>query len=180
MTKSLRDVLRHTMLDNPSGSRKEHEDSFIAFMKSDPAYIEMLARDYFERMSAVYMVRELAPNVHTFGKTGVAIDKGTRISEARTAAAIDVVRRTREEASARSASVFAEMKAKVRAVVLLDLPTPGGKLLRELTGAECVKAGGFYAAVGNAIKPTQVVDKHLTENDLQNIRARFYQANEVA
>jgi hypothetical protein len=165
------------MIGNPSGSRKEHEDAFIKAMKADPAYLEMLARDYFERMSAVYMVREVAQNVHTFTKTGVSIDKGAQISASKST---EVVRRERAESAARAADTLAAMKAKVREVVLLDLPMPDGKLLREATGAECAKAGGFYEAVGRALKPTQVVDKHLSEGDLQNIRARFYQKNEVA
>lgn len=56
---------------------------------------------------------------------------------------------------------------------------PNGKALRHATGAECASAGGFYAEIGKHLKATQVVDKHMSEANLQDIRARYFQRNEV-
>lgn len=178
MTKPLFDVFRAAMMRNPNASRKEAQDDFVARMKADPAYFELLAIDYFERMAAVYVARVEGPTEYSFTRTGAAQGRVERMSKPR-APKPELVRRTREEAEARTATAFAEMKAKIRDVVLLDLIMPSGKALRDATGAECRRAGGFYADVARALKPTQVVDRHLTEEDLQNIRARHYQKNEA-
>lgn len=188
MTKALFDAFRDAMMANPVGSRKEAMIRFVAEMESDPAYLEKLAMDYFERMSAVWTVSGEEHN-HTFGRTGPSIERGERISQAKTGApryrlaprnkvaAVAPVRDQLAPASERTATAFEELRAKARNVVLLDLVMPNGKSLRYATGAECEKAGGFYAEVAKSIKPTQVVDRHLTEGDLLNIRARFYRTN---
>lgn len=164
MTKGLFDVFRDAMMHNPKGSRKEAQDLFIEQMRSDVVYLDLLARDYFTRMSAAWEVRE--ENLgYSFGRTEVSADKIERAS------------RAREESRTRTASAFAELKARVRDIILLDLTLPDGKVLRHATGAECSKAGGFYAEIAKHIKPQQVVDRHLSEGDLQNIRTRFYQSN---
>ena len=157
MTKPLFDVFREALLANPDGSRKEAQDAFVDAMRSNPIYLEKLAVDYFVRMSAVYAVKKV-PHGNTFGRVG---DKRTK----------------RDEASQRTQAAFSDLKAKMRAVILLDLALPNGKLLRQSTGTECAKAGGFFAEVAKHIKPTQTVDRHLSEAELQNIRARFYQRN---
>lgn len=188
MTKPLFDVFRESMLHNPDGSRKEAQDHFIEAMKSDPAYLDMLARDYFERMAAVWTVRHDKLG-HSFARTEVSEDKNERIREALINRAappaaspappeqIELARRKREESAARTAQAFDELKAKVRNIILLDLELPNGKKLRNATGAECKKAGGFYAEVAKHLRPTQVVDRHMSEADLQNIKSRFFQAN---
>ena len=182
MTKPLFEVFRTVMMDIADGSRKEQQDAFVDRMAADPEYMALLARDYFERMAAVWTVRIDAPGSKAFVRTEVSADKIERQSHPRPS--VTLVRRTQEEAATRTATAFDAMRAKVREsirqVVLLDLPLPNGKALRNATGAEGAKAGGFYSAVAKSIKPTQVVDRHLTEADLQNIRARYYQANKDA
>lgn len=176
MTKPLFDVFRSTMMDNATGSRKEALDDFMGRMKADPSFLDALAQDYFERMAAVWTVRTEGAGSKAFVRTEVSQDKVERQSHPN-AVPVALVRRTKEEAAERTATVFAEMKAKVRGLVLLDLLLPNGKALRDATGDECAKAGGFFSEVAKHLKPTQVVDRHLREGDLQNIRARFYQAN---
>jgi hypothetical protein len=190
MTKPLFDVFRESMLHNPDGSRKEAQDHFIAAMKSDPAYLEMLALDYFERMAAYHVVRKDTLG-HSFVRTEVSQDRNERIRDslvnrsapppgapsASSVETIETARRKREESAARTAEAFAELKAKVRNIILLDLELPNGKKLRNATGAECKKAGGFYAEIAKHLKPSQVVDRHMSEADLQSIRARFFQTN---
>lgn len=180
MTKPLFDVFRDTMMNNPDASRKDQQDEFIEQMKSEPAYLDMLARDYFDRMAAVWTVRsEPTTGSNTFTRTAPSQDKVERMSRPHVAPKpVELVRRSREESAARTVAAFEELKAKVR-VVLLDLVLPNGKALRDATGAECAKAGGFYSEVAKHLKPTQVVDRHLSENDLKNICARYYQANKA-
>lgn len=172
MTKPLFDVFRATMMEATADSRKQAQDTFVERMKDEPAYLEILARDYFDRMAAVWTVRTEAPGRTTFERVSHTVASGKPPAT--------LVRRTKEEAALRTSTAFEEMKAKVRGVILLNLVLPNGKALREATGADCAKAGGFFTEVAKALKPTQVVDRHLTESDLQNIRARFFQANEVA
>lgn len=176
MTKPLFDVFRETMMETATGSRKESMDAFIGKMKTDPAFLELLATDYFERMAAVWTVRTEAANSQAFARTDVSQDKIERTTERRVRP-VALVRRSREETIARTEAVLQDLKAKLRDIILLDLVLPNGKALRDATGAECAKAGGFFEAVSKSIKPTQVVDRHLTERDLQNIRARFFLAN---
>lgn len=203
MTKSLFESFRDSLMRKPTGSRKEAQDHFVEAMKSDPAYLEMLATDYFERMAAVWTVRH-EQNGYSFGRTGASQDKVGRMSGPRTVPAqsevlttpelmerepevatvtpeeeIERRREVRRESEARTALAYASLKTAIRDVLLLDLELPNGKLLRHATGAECAKAGGFYSEIARHIKPTQVVDKHLTEDKLRDIRARFFQRNAV-
>lgn len=144
MNKTLFEAFRAAMR---GGNRKDGKAAFLAEMKSDPIFTELLAEEYFERMSTTYKA------VGTENNYAV-------VREARA--------RRREEN-------YTRLKAEVVDVLLLDLTLPSGKRLRDATGAECKRAGGFFSAVGNHIKGTQVVDKHLSESDLRNIRSRFYQ-----
>jgi hypothetical protein len=180
VTKPLFDVFRSALMDNATGSRKEAQDDFVQRMSADPAYLELLATDYFERMSAVWTVRTEGDASKAFIRTDASQDKVERMSHPRAVVRPVLVRRTKEEAAARTATVFAEMKASIRDIVLLDLLLPNGKALRDATGAECAKAGGFFTEVSKVLKPTQVVDRQLTESDLHNIRARFFLANAAA
>lgn len=164
MTKPLFDVFRDAVMRKPQGSRKEALDWFVVQMKADPAHLDELARDYFERMSITWTARKEAHGF-SFGRTGEAEGKMER------------ARQTREVGKARTAAALAEFKASVRNVILLDLTLPNGKALRHATGAECAKAGGFYAEIAKRIKPTQVVDRHLSEMNLQDIRSRYFQRN---
>lgn len=177
MTKPLFDVLRQAMMNNPDGSRKEQQDAFVQMVTADTAYFEMLAIDYFERMSAPRMVVRDRLGV-TFARTGASQDAIDRASQSRSSPpAIALVRRSPEVAAEQTAVALDEMRAKLRSVVLLDLVLPNGKALRDATGAECAKAGGFFADVAKSVTPSQVVGKHRTEGELQNIKARFFQKN---
>ncbi len=161
MTKPIFEVFREALERKPGASRKEALDYFVAKMKANPVYLEELAVDYFQRMSSAWAVRDEKAG-YAFGRKG-PVD-------------IDMERKKRAERAARRTAVEARMTAQVR-VRLLDLTLPNGKTLRHATGADCAKAGGFYAEVAKHLKPTEVVDRHLTEANLQDIRARFFSRN---
>lgn len=61
------------------------------------------------------------------------------------------------------------LKARVANVVLLDLVLPNGKTLREATGADCARAGGWFAAISKAVKPKQIVGEVLSEAQLKRM-----------
>lgn len=144
MNNTLFEAFRNAMR---GGNRKDGKSAFVKEMMSDPYYTELLADEYFERMSNTYKA------------------VGTENNYA-------VVREDRKGWRGQTHSRF---KAKIADILLLDLTLPSGTKLRDATGAECKRAGGFFNAVGSHLKPTQVVDKHLSESDLRNIRSRFYQ-----
>jgi len=163
MIKPLFEMFRMSMLNRPEGSRKEARDHFIEQMKTSPEFLEKLAADYFDRKVAVWSL-EKAKMGYKFQNKNQAVTS------------VDDVRKQRAESKKRVDAVFDKINASFDQI-LLDLVMPDGKRLRYATGAECQKAGGFYRAVGACIKPTQVVDKHMTEQNLRDIRARFYQRN---
>lgn len=49
---------------------------------------------------------------------------------------------------------------------LLDLVMPNGKALRDCTGGDCIRFGGFYTRIGKKVGKARVVGKVLTAADL--------------
>lgn len=180
MTKPLFDMFREAQTRKPAASHREKLDWFIAKMKADPAYLDKLASEYFERMAVNYTVNKVKHG-YAFGRTAVAESTIERrnITRQANAAVVDPAarRKQREESAARTDAAIAQMKSSLRRVVLLDLVMPNGQKLREATGAICLKAGNWYVEIGRRLKPSQVVDRHLSEADLQNIYARYFQRN---
>lgn len=154
------DIFRNAMLANPDSSRKETFNIFLEAVRSDAIYLDALASDYFHRMEAQWRVSRIGES-HSL--------VGTPVTQRRA----EISTERRKGHVERSAQAHTDLKARLRSVILLDLTLPNGKKLRDATGAECAKAGGFYTEVARHIKPTQVVDKHLNEAELRNIQARF-------
>lgn len=164
MSNELFDAFRSSMMNKPEGSRMEAQAHFVKTMRSRPMFLEILANDYFERMAANWQVKSEPTGGYSFGRTGVSRDKIERTQEQR----------------AKSAALNAEVEHKMlKAIsdnVLLNLELPNGKKLRDATGAECIKAGSFYADIGKVLKPTQVVGRHFSEQEIRNVRDRHFKA----
>jgi hypothetical protein len=79
---------------------------------------------------------------------------------------------TAAERSERNARIV-EVAKTMRNIILLDLMLPSGKLVRNSTGAECTKAGGFFAEIGKRIGSRKIVGNVLSEADLQAIWKRL-------
>ena len=137
------------MMANPAASRNEAFRHFMSEIKSDPDWVEVLAKDYFDRTANSWMPRRTDLG-YVFGRSAKYIEQRKALE-----------RQTQDSVR------------RVTNSILMDLTLPNGKMLRYATGAECVKAGGFYLEVAKHVKSTQVVDKHLTEDDLKNIQLRF-------
>lgn len=60
-------------------------------------------------------------------------------------------------------------KVKAFQIVMLDLVLPTGKALRDSTGKDCAKAGGWLAAIAKKIKPADIVGKVLSEAEVRQL-----------
>ena len=156
----LYDAFRKAMLHDPKGSRKDAFKQFLATMESDPHYLTTLAEDYFERAYANWKGEKAGDSYSLLGTASV---------QRRT----DVSAVQRAEKEKQRADIVKKGVERIRQIILLDMILPTGKKLRESTGAECTKAGGFFSEVARYLKPTEIVDKHLNEAELRNIWSRF-------
>lgn len=72
-----------------------------------------------------------------------------------------------------STAMVAEAKATIKQraerMVLLDMILPNGKALREATGRDCKRAGGWLRAIAQRIKPNERVGDVLTESDVRKL-----------
>ena len=156
----LYDAFRSAMLNDPKGSRKDAFKHFLATMESDPRYLATLAEDYFDRAHANWKVEKIGDSYSLVGTA--AVQRRTDVSAAE-----------RAEKQKRTADIVKQGVERIRQIILLDMVLPTGKKLRDSTGAECAKAGGFFSEVARYLKPTEVVTKHLNEAELRNIWSRF-------
>jgi hypothetical protein len=81
-------------------------------------------------------------------------------------------RREEQQERAQARAVEAEKIAStVREMILLDMITPNGKKLRDLTGRECGELGGWFGKLAVKVKATQKVGTVLTEPQLRELWA---------
>jgi hypothetical protein len=57
-------------------------------------------------------------------------------------------------------------------LILMDLMLPNGKPLRDCTGDECAKAGGWFASIAGQVKPDDIVGKVLSEEQVRTLYDR--------
>jgi hypothetical protein len=60
-----------------------------------------------------------------------------------------------------------QVRQRVAKIGVLYYQLPSGKLLKDATFAECLKAGGIFTAVGKMGKPDEIVGQKLTEKQLK-------------
>lgn len=204
MRKPIYEVFQNAQMRKPAASHKEKLDWFMERMKSDPLYLDDLAKEYFDRNARIWTGREIDHDSYTFARTPQAeqrieLARQTRETNAGLSVApaeeigrhepptptvspqeeIERRRKAREEGAARTAAALDTLKAKVREALLLDMLLPDGTKVRDATGAKMLKSGDWHTDVGKRIKPTQVVGRHLTEANLRDIYARYFQRNTV-
>ena len=141
---------------------KKNPEQLLAEIKSgDPtAGIDRLFKDWW----AVVLDDDdylLAVGRHSFHNMLASLDRDTRRARDQ---------RRRIKAEYRAAINLG--KDRIRTVVLMDLQLPSGKKLRDATFAECGAAGGWFKVLATKGKPSQVVGKVLTEQDLQKLKVR--------
>jgi hypothetical protein len=153
------EIMRTSLRRDPRASRRESLGYFLEEMQRDPKYLVALAEHYFYGNYDRFDVEQIGVG------HAVVVPKPVKSRE----------QRIRESAD-RAMPALSNIKQLVRSVVFLDIELPNGKRLRHATFADCAKAGGWYADIAKRGKPSEAVDKNLTETDLQNIWKRFEKA----
>jgi hypothetical protein len=97
------------------------------------------------------------------------VDEALRRAFDNDLAQINKAPRPRKPPQSVSEDAVAEAVEKVRTIVLLDLVQPNGKKLRECTGAECRKAGGWLVKVAERVGDDGVVGAKLSEAEVVSI-----------
>lgn len=156
------DIFQRSLKNDPDGSRKDQFKEFLKEVRASDDLVTQLAEDYFDRFYHRFKNEE---------KTGSNQLVGTSVEERR--AATIAARQERQAQIETMAQARANRALdQVKRIIMLDLIMPNGKKLRHCTFAEVTKFGGMFIDIGKCGKPNQVIDKHLNEADLQNIRAR--------
>lgn len=135
----LRGVLLRLLAENPDAGRDELEAMYLAKTEMVPALIEEALRRAFDN-----------------DWNGLQKPKHLRS------------RPTAEEMKEAKSRVVAAVE-KIKALVLLDLVQPNGKKLRDCTGAECRKAGGWLVNVAKRVGDDGVVGAKLNEAEVASI-----------
>lgn len=159
---SLRELFRNAVLHDVKASRKDAFQYFLNSVKDNSHAIETLALEHFEREYANWRVEKDRT-------TGSHMLVGTQKTQRR----VEVSAELREQRQAERDERVASAVTQVKRVILLDLPMSNGKKARDCTGAELDRMGDAWKEVATHLKPTQVLDKHLSERDLQNIFSRY-------
>jgi len=175
---SLNEVMRRIVANHGADSRKAAYDAFLAEMKSDAKYLDALAREHFDREFPKWERKEVAPGSNVIVPPRSSL---MEIFASSSPVGFSVASRrspqvSRENKAQRAAEINRQAAAiahRVRRVVLMDLRLPCGKLLRDATFADCANAGGWFVELARHGKPSEAVDKKLSEADLQNIWSRF-------
>lgn len=154
------DVFRNAMMNDPDGSRDDQFNAFLEEVKENPKYIKALAEDYFYRMYAQWKVDKEGKS-HTLAATPATERRAELSAEKRKERAEQVTQKAVEIAN------------QVRRIVLLDLPMPNGKKLRDCTFSEVGKFGNWMSELATHGKPTQVISHRLNEKEVQNIYSRY-------
>lgn len=155
MKTDLFETMRLALRRNVGASRKEALQDFTAELRTKSDAFDVLARAYFETNYARFDVEQTGKG------SSVVVPKPVKT----------FVEREKERAEAKQQ--ISALASQIRTQILLDTILPNGKRLRHSTFADCAKAGGWFAAIAKLGKPSEAVDKKLSEADLQNLWSRY-------
>lgn len=150
--KNLSELLRSEIRDNPRGSEAEIRQACFDRCVGDPDLIGALFSYWFGNSFRDFAV----------------------IGGSQQSTAVVNVRRTQQTREA-----IETVKQTMRAC-LMDHALSDGTPLRSATFAQCAFESNWMAAVAKVGRASEVVGKQLTEQDLQNIRARHHNSRHVA
>ncbi len=136
-------VLVSLIDENPGASREELKVQFREKVRDDDDYLIPIIDYYF---------------LNAFRGLG---NYKTRSSH--------TARRTQEEIKKKAA----EIAAKVRSIIILDLMLPCGKSARTATFEDLRRAGGFWSELSSKGKPNQVAGKVLKDEQVQKLWAEY-------
>jgi hypothetical protein len=130
--------------NKPKLSEARHKAEFWKTIRDDEEYLEALI---YEWLSIKYSTAQ-------------------RIALPPTREQLDAARTERERL--RKAAEEA-IKANAARMILLDIILPNGKPLRDCTGKECAKVGGWLTKIAAKVKPHQKVGAVLSEDQVREI-----------
>jgi hypothetical protein len=145
-----RAVLLRVMKERPRASEKEIHDVVKTEIFEEVGYLHAIFNYWFTHNYQATEVRERDHSVAILKKT---------MSKARRATIREHIERKHVE--------FTHG-------ILMDMELSCGKLLREAKGSDLDKETGFLAEVRKNVKPSQLVGKVLTEEELHNLWKRHY------
>lgn len=111
--------------------------------------LSLIIADYFERNYRRFMPAPAAPK-----KTANQKQAAKALVEEKKAQVVSMIQKKAE-------------------LMLMDIVLPNGKTLRESTGADCRKVGGWMAEICKAVKPQQVVSDVLSEHGVRHLYSKW-------
>lgn len=139
---SPRDLLKRLMEENSRASEQKLQAMFADKVRSDDDYIDAIIEYWFANNYRSLVSKPEAP-----------AQKQRAVAER--AARVEVIKE--------------KIKIAATRIVLLDITMPNGKALRDCTGKDCAKAGGWLSKIAKSIKTTDVVGKVMSESAVQKI-----------
>lgn len=157
------DIFQRSLRNDPDGSRKDQFKAFLKAIRESDDLVEQLAETYFEQNYHRFKIQEKGGSVQIVG---------TPVEERRAAT---IAARQERDAQIETLAQARVNRAldHIKNIILLDLKMPNGKKLRECTGADLAKIGGWASELSTHIGATEVVDKHLNEADVRNVWERY-------
>lgn len=137
---SPRDLLKRLMDENGRASEQAIQRKFTVAVRDDEDYIDAIIEYWF------------ANNYRSL------VHKQPQVTQA-----------ARAEHAALAEVIKEKIKVAAARMVLLDMVLPNGKPLRDSTGKDCAKAGGWLSKIAAEIKPTQKVGEALSEAEVQKL-----------
>jgi hypothetical protein len=148
-----RELIKDAVRAHPRASEAEIRNEVWEVVKNEKEYMTTVFDYWFANNYRSFFIEEIEGEAATI----VPIKKanGSYKSNQPTRAEVD------------------EAKEKLRPI-LMDQILSSGKTLREVTFKDCEKGSGWLKEVSKHGKPTEVVGKHLTEQNLWNLRKRVF------
>jgi hypothetical protein len=140
-TTSPRSLLLKLIEENPSMDEKELLDQYTKAVRDNYTYLDPIVEYWF------------ANNYHSLMRQRQTPE--TREEKTARAIAVENVKET--------------IKQRATRMVLLDLVQPNGKALRDCTGKDCTKFGGWLANIAKKVKPTEKVGDVLSESEVRKL-----------
>lgn len=161
---SMHEILRKIILENPEASEADAKERMWNSLQDDPdRYFRLLYDNWFNANWYKYEPEVKEIITERPGQTPIV---------GRSITVVRKIQRHSQERKEKRKIVAKKILAEKSGIILMNLPMPNGKLLRDCTGAECIRFGGWMADVGKALKPNQKVGARLTETDLHNLYGR--------
>jgi hypothetical protein len=140
-----RALLRQLVEENKRASEKTIKKMFLGRVRDDDEMIDAIVEYWFANH-----FRKLA-------------------SPEEIEASLQFKRQDRSSAAKVAKTAVTNKIIETAKIMLLDLTMGNGKKLRDCTGKDCAKAGGWLTKIAAAIKPTDVVGAVLSETQVRKM-----------